>query len=57
MLSINQKNHIKEVITGSLRSKFQNYSQESSNMPFHYRLLGKDKMALFSLYTIKISTK
>jgi type II restriction enzyme len=48
MLSVAQKNYIQEVIIDSLRKKFQNYSPESSNMPFHYRLLGKDRMALFS---------
>jgi type II restriction enzyme len=48
MLSASQKDYIREVILDSLRRKFQNYSPESSNMPFHYRLLGKDRMALFS---------
>jgi len=31
-----------------LRKKIQNYNPESKNMPFHFRLLGKDRMALFS---------
>ena len=48
MLSNSQKNYIQGVIIDSLRRKFQTYSPESSNMPFHYRLLGKDRMALFS---------
>jgi type II restriction enzyme len=48
MLTASQKSLIQEVIIDSLRRKFQNYSPESSNMPFHYRLLGKDRMALFS---------
>jgi len=48
MLSNAQKDYIQEVIIDSLRRKFQNYSPESNNMPFHYRLLGKDRMALFS---------
>jgi type II restriction enzyme len=48
MLTVSQKNYIQEVIIDSLRRKFQRYSPESSNMPFHYRLLGKDRMALFS---------
>ena len=43
-----QKNHIQDVIIDSLRCKFQKYSPESSNMPFHYRLLEKDRMALYS---------
>ncbi|MBI5196140.1 MAG: TdeIII family type II restriction endonuclease, partial [Nitrospirae bacterium] len=42
------KNHITETIKNCLRSKFQNYKPETDNMPFHYRLLGKDRMALFS---------
>jgi type II restriction enzyme len=48
MLTNAQKRYIQDVIVDSLRWKFQNYSPESSNMPFHYRLLGKDRMALFS---------
>jgi type II restriction enzyme len=48
MLIDSQKKYIQEVIIESLRRKFQKYSPESSNMPFHYRLLGKDRMALFS---------
>jgi len=43
-----QKDYIKEVIINCLRTKFQNYKPESNNMPFHYRLLGKDRMALYS---------
>jgi type II restriction enzyme len=44
----NQKTYIEEVILSTIRKKFQNYSPESCGMPFHYRLLGKDRMALFS---------
>ncbi|MEW6103945.1 MAG: TdeIII family type II restriction endonuclease [bacterium] len=43
-----QKKHIIGVIKSCIRDKFQNYKPESNNMPFHYRLLGKDRMALFS---------
>ena len=32
----------------SLRHKFQNYNPEPAVMPFHTRLLGQDRMALFS---------
>jgi len=45
---IKDKKHITETIKTCLRNKFQNYKPESENMPFHYRLLGKDRMALFS---------
>ncbi len=39
---------IETIIKTSLRNKIKKYSPESNNMPFHYRLLGKDRMALFS---------
>lgn len=39
---------IENVIKESLRRKFQSYKPETSNMPFHFRLLGRDRMALFS---------
>jgi type II restriction enzyme len=39
---------IETVIKESLRKKFQSYKPETSNMPFHFRLLGRDRMALFS---------
>lgn len=45
------KEQIKRVennIRESLRKKFQTYKPETSHMPFHYRLLGRDRMALFS---------
>lgn len=48
MLSKEQKIKIKNTIRESLRDKFLRYKPETSNMPFHYRLLGRDRMALFS---------
>ena len=48
MLTKKYKNHIVETIKNCLRKKFQEYRPETENMPFHYRLLGKDRMALFS---------
>lgn len=47
-LSKNQVQYIEEAIRKCLRDKFLNYKPESSNMPFHYRLLGKDRLALYS---------
>ena len=47
-LTENYKSHIIETIKNCLRNKFQIYKPETDNMPFHYRLLGKDRMALFS---------
>jgi type II restriction enzyme len=43
-----QKFHIQSVITTCLRNKFQSYKPEPASMPFHFRLLGKDRMALYS---------
>jgi len=45
---IKNKRHVVETIKTCLRNKFKTYKPESENMPFHYRLLGKDRMALFS---------
>ena len=47
-LSNAQKNEIEDILKNVLRSKFNNYNPKSSNMPFHLRLLGKDRMALYS---------
>ena len=55
-LTNTQKQHIQQVIATCLRSKFQNYNPESNNMPFHFRLLGKDRMALYS-FIHSLSTK
>jgi type II restriction enzyme len=43
-----KKTMVKNVLKESLRRKFRDYKPETGNMPFHYRLLGKDRMALFS---------
>ncbi|MEJ5285422.1 MAG: TdeIII family type II restriction endonuclease [Brevinematia bacterium] len=43
-----QKENIKNLITNCIRNKLENYKPESNSMPFHYRLLGKDRMALYS---------
>lgn len=47
-LSIEQIKQVETVLRNSLRHKFQNYNPEPASMPFHTRLLGKDRMALFS---------
>ncbi len=39
---------IESVIETALRDKLRKYNPESSHMPFHTRLLGKDRMALYS---------
>ena len=47
-LSIDQINKVKCLLEDKIRRKLSDYSPESNNMPFHVRLLGKDRMALFS---------
>ena len=47
-LTISQIQKIETVLKKSLRHKFNNYNPEPASMPFHTRLLGKDRMALFS---------
>jgi type II restriction enzyme len=47
-LTREQIKRIEEVIKESLRNKIYSYKPETSNMPFHFRLLGRDRMALFS---------
>ena len=39
---------IEQVLKNALRHKFSNYKPEPALMPFHTRLLGKDRLALFS---------
>ncbi len=43
-----QKQDIAEVLRSSLRYKLNNYHPEPNSMPFHTRLLGSDRLALFS---------
>lgn len=47
-LSALQIQMVEDVLRNSLRYKFLNYKPEPASMPFHTRLLGKDRMALFS---------
>ena len=47
-LTREQIKRVENTIKESLRNKFQSYKPETNNMPFHYRLLGQDRMALFS---------
>lgn len=51
-----QKRHIKEIIAKCLRNKFSNYVPEGNAMPFHYRLLGKDRMVLYSFMQSLLTT-
>jgi type II restriction enzyme len=47
-LSNNQRDQIANLLKEQIRRKLSDYSPESNNMPFHVRLLGQDRMALFS---------
>ncbi len=48
MLSQIQIIEIEKVLRNALRNKFQNHNPEPAYMPFHTRLLGKDRLALYS---------
>ena len=43
-----ERSTIENTIASALRRRMSNYNPETSHMPFHTRLLGKDRMALFS---------
>lgn len=43
-----QRGEIADLLKGQIRRKLSEYSPETTNMPFHVRLLGKGRMALFS---------
>ena len=47
-LTPQQITNVENTLRHSLRTKFQHYNPEPAVMPFHTRLLGKDRMALFS---------
>ena len=47
-LSKNQITSIETTIAESLRKKFKRYNPETKVMPFHTKLLGKDRLALYS---------
>ncbi len=48
MMGTEYESIIKNTIKQSIRKKLQSYKPETSHMPFHHRLLGRDRMALFS---------
>lgn len=47
-LSEAQINSVEETIRNSLRRKMETHNPEPAYMPFHTRLLGKDRLALYS---------
>ena len=42
------KQYVVELIMKSIRKKLSGYKQERHHMPFHHRLLGRDRIALYS---------
>ena len=47
-LSKKQIQSVEDTIRNSLRNRFKTYNPEPAVMPFHTRLLGKDRLALYS---------
>jgi len=47
-LTKEKKQQVIKILKLSLRNKFSNYNPEPASMPFHTRLLGKDRLALYS---------
>ena len=47
-LSIKTTRNIETILKDSLRNKFNTYKPETVAMPFHTKLLGKDRLALYS---------
>ncbi|MCY3628021.1 MAG: TdeIII family type II restriction endonuclease [Gammaproteobacteria bacterium] len=48
MLSAKVQEQVKEIIRECVVKKLESYSPETQHMPFHSRLIGQDRMALFS---------
>lgn len=48
MLDASQINSIENILRTALRNKCLKYNPEPAAMPFHTRLLGKDRLALYS---------
>lgn len=47
-LTIQQIELVEQTIRTSLRNRFETYNPEPAAMPFHTRLLGKDRLALYA---------
>ncbi len=47
-LSSETSKKIEDLLVTTVREKLRTYQPETEHMPFHYRLLGKDKYAIFS---------
>jgi len=51
-----QKRTVENVIIDAIEKKLADYRPEFNHMPFHYRLLGHDRMALFSFIRLLNTT-
>ena len=49
-LSVEQIQSVEDTIRNSLRNRFNTYNPEPAVMPFHTRLLGKDRLASEQLF-------
>lgn len=47
-LTSQTKKRIENLLINTVREKLKKYQPETEHMPFHYRLLGKDRYAMFS---------
>ena len=57
-LTSEQSKQIKEYLITRIRQKLLTYNPETNSMPFHFRLLGKDRMALFSfIQSVRVLTR
>jgi hypothetical protein len=48
MLTTSTKRSIFQLLVDTVRNKLERYTPETTYMPFHYRLLGRDRYAMFS---------
>lgn len=49
-LTQNQIQQVESVLKNSLRHEFQNHNPEPAVMPFHTRLLGKDRLPKYNSF-------
>jgi hypothetical protein len=54
-LTEEQIDNVNQVLKNSLQNKFRNYNPEPASMPFYTKLLGKDRLALYSFIHSLIS--
>lgn len=47
-LSSNTEEEIAQLLKAIIREKLRTYQPETVHMPFHHRLFGKDRYAMFS---------